>query len=84
MLDIGKKWLHLYGTSLIAFHEGGDAFGSSIRVGYRVGHHTEWGGEENEALRPHWAGGAVQPAMRGVVDGGCWVGHPTEWGGEEN
>ena len=49
-----------------------------------VGHPTEWGGEENWVPRPHWAGGAVHPAMRGVADGGCWVGHPTEWGGEEH
>ena len=26
----------------------------------------------------------MDPAMRGLVDGGCWVGHPTEWGGEDN
>ena len=32
--------------------------------------------------RPQWAGGAVDPARRGL--GACWVRHPTEWGGEEN
>merc|ERR1711873_191400 len=33
--------------------------------------------------RPRWAGGAVDPAMRGLVEA-CWVRHPTEWGGEES
>merc|ERR1711989_46542 len=32
--------------------------------------------------RPRWAGGAVDPAMRGLVEA-CWVGHPWR-GGEEN
>merc|ERR1711873_133414 len=50
-----------------------------------VRHPMEWGGEENVVPpRPRWAGGAVDPAMRGLVDGGMlgWTPHGVGWRGE--
>ena len=36
---------------------------------------------ENVVPRPQWAGGAVDPAMRGLVDGGMlgWTPHGVGW-----